>query len=298
MGSNSCLITIPSSAALADLTDTVEAWLSAHGWGVYDASAGTNARAYRAVCLDTVRYKYVVLDYNTAGKIILKVYESWNSSTHAGTNLGYNSDSASYCQQIDLTAGSLLYLFAHARWLAIESNLAGAIGSATGGQFTGCFEVTCDNPEDTPVAGYPCWVWVCFGITSGGSISFCRLRNGNTGSFAASPVSFISNGIFGGVYAGGQVIPNLTIYISTSNDWNGLPFAFNFIVGACGTAPMISEIRGRLFGLSSLSRNGAFMDSVTLLKDSNYILSASGALVNHWVIGKFGSSDLRCAIPK
>ena len=135
-------LVIGAGETASNVLSAVETFITAHGWSVHDASAGTNAKAYSAPNKDGSTYKYVVLDVNTAGYIIMKLYESWNATTHAGTNLATNSDSTSYCQQLDVTNGSTLYVGAHARWLWLLSNKSGTLGSSTGNSPTFIVELS------------------------------------------------------------------------------------------------------------------------------------------------------------
>jgi hypothetical protein len=201
LGPNSVRLDYPPSESLANLITAVENFLTSHGWSLWDADAGVNARAYRALNKDGLSYKYVVLDWNTAGYLFIKTYESWDETSHTGSNLCYLSDNTAYAQRINLTSGGSLCVFAQSSYLIIQSNNSGTIGSSTGNAWTGCIEVSRDNPNDTPDAGYPCYVWanawrmLCQGQYL---ISFPRLKNEYVGS-NASRYNFVSTEMgFGG----------------------------------------------------------------------------------------------------
>jgi hypothetical protein len=121
-------------------------------WELFDAAAGTNAVCYRSKTKDNT-YKYVVVDLNTAGVVLTKVYESWDATTHTGTNLAASSDTASYAQKA--TSGQTLHVFATDRWLALHGLTATDVGSA----LTGCFEISRDD-EAEPIGVYPRFAWL------------------------------------------------------------------------------------------------------------------------------------------
>jgi len=98
-GSNSAYITYTAGETIANIFPVVETYITAHGWSVWDSSAATNARCYRAPTADTAQYKYIVLDFNTTNQLYIKVWEAWNTTTHSGTNMAYQSDAAAQGQR-------------------------------------------------------------------------------------------------------------------------------------------------------------------------------------------------------
>lgn len=130
----------------------------AAGWTVYDAAAGTNAQCLRALNLDGSTYKYLVVDLNTANKMYGKVYQSWDAGAHTGTNLSYNSDSATLSAlKIDATNGGVLYIGASARGTVMNSFAGGIWGVNTTGVYSPiiCYERSRAAAWDTAGAGYP-----------------------------------------------------------------------------------------------------------------------------------------------
>lgn len=301
-GSNSVVVTYPTAAALADIMDTIETWLVAHGWALHDASAGTNARAYKALHPDGVSYGYIVLDYNTAGHMLCKIYESWNATTHAGTNLAYFSDNVVYAQHIDTTNGGSIYINAKNAWAYFQSQTpVEGIGSSTGNSGCGYFAVARDNPEDTPAAGYPAWVFISLNRLINDSTSPCsfpRTRDGSTGSSAAYTRVTTKLGA-GGYDISGNI---LQLYFSIpiyANVWSGKYFALTVSAGKIYSATNQPEMKGRIYGLKIVSRNqGGFPSSDIDIKiDANDFYSPTGTLTGHWILTEtvqFG----RMALPK
>lgn len=300
LGDNSVKITYPAAAALADIMDTTETWLLAHGWELYDSAAGTNARAYRALNKDGSTYKYIVLGYNTANRLMVKTYESWNAVTHVGTNLCYLSDdSGNYAQQIDLTNGAILYVFAQASYLIISSYLTSStvIGSPTGNSWCGCIEITRDNPEDTVAAGYPCWGWANGYLMMAQTFSvfsFPRARDGSVGASASYTAvgTLLGLGGYNGVSNPG---PLLQLAIpSATNIWANKNWALTVRVGKLAA----SEIKGRLFGLKVLTKTaGTFLDDINIKTAADGFYSPSGTPTAHWVLTE-SSAACRFAFPK
>lgn len=306
LGSNSCRIDYPVAATLANLMDTVETWITAHGWAVYDASAGTSAKAYRALNLDGSTYKYIVLDYSASGYIKMKVYESWNSGTHAGTNLAFQSDGANYCQRVNLSAGATLYLYAQAAYLLSTNVISGVVGSSTGNAFCGCVEVTRDNPEDTVAAGYPCFGWVNGYFIFAPVYCFIspRLRDGTTGANAGS-YNFVSTilGFSGFMGEAGSPASMYKYMPSFVNAWSAKNWALEMRVGKLmtdggytwSTSP---EIKGRLLGLKLITKStGTQGDAIQIKVDATGFPDPNGTLTDHWVLSE-GVNGGRFAVVK
>jgi hypothetical protein len=73
------------SAAAGGLISVLDTELVKHtNWSIFDAAAGTNAKVYR--CQDTVRgvLFYVYVDDNQANYAKVRVWETWNDTTHVG----------------------------------------------------------------------------------------------------------------------------------------------------------------------------------------------------------------------
>ncbi|MBF0629105.1 MAG: hypothetical protein HQL91_12885 [Magnetococcales bacterium] len=144
------------------------------GWSLHDGSAGTNAKTIKApLADDATKFKYVVLDANTAGYIQTKVYETWDATAHTGTNIAYNSNSPSASQQFSTTLAGTVHLFASARFLLLASLYNGIWGSSTATGPSGCLERTRVCPWDTVAAGWPPFAFTNLGnIATDGSGSY------------------------------------------------------------------------------------------------------------------------------
>jgi hypothetical protein len=293
LGPYSAKITYTAGESLANVMSAVDAWLTAHGWTLYDAAAGSNAKCYEAPNADGVTYKYIVLDFNTAGYILMKTYETWDVGAHSGTNMCYNSDNTAYAQRVDLAGGGDIYIFAAAQWCAIQTSISAGVGSSTGNAWCGCFEFTRDNPEDTGAGGYPCFVWTNGYLISAnitGVAAFPRIYFGNqTGinAFNGSMLSTALTGMLGMNQSLGQVMPT-AVYL-----WNNKNWALTLRIGSNGP-----DIRGRLYGLKMTTKNiGGFMDTMNIKVNADFFYDVAGTLQLHSILSET-TNNTRIAIPQ
>jgi len=117
----------------------------AAGWSVYDASAGTNKQAIRALNQDGTTYKYATVSFSSTTVLNTAVQESWNSGTHAATN-EVVAPSISW----NATNGGTLYIYATVKNFIIYS-YSGSVFQLFS---SWCFEIS----RDTIPSGYPCHV--------------------------------------------------------------------------------------------------------------------------------------------
>ncbi len=144
------------SAGCDKVNTTIDASVAVAGWTSHDASAGTNAVCLKAAVADNAsQYKYLVIDTNSDGYIHTKVYEDWNATTHAGTNLAYYSDQVSVAQRVNTATGGRIDISASIRHAFMFSLQGGVFGSSTGNYPSGVLERTRRSPWDTVANGYP-----------------------------------------------------------------------------------------------------------------------------------------------
>ncbi len=149
------------SASCDKVNTVIDASVTVAGWTLHDASAGTNAICLKAAVADNAsQYKYLVVDTNSAGYILLKGYEIWDAEGHSGTNLIYNSNTTSYAQRINTTLGGRLDISASVRHCFAFSYQNGAYGSSNGTAPCGILERTRRSPWDTVANGYPPFVFL------------------------------------------------------------------------------------------------------------------------------------------
>ena len=179
------------SASCNTATTTISAAYAVAGWSVYDASAGANAQVLRALNTDATTYRYLEINTNSAGYFLCKVWESWNSGTHAGTNLAYNSDATNHAQQLDVTNGGVLYIDASAHYAIFHSmkTTGNVWGDSSNHGGCGLIERTRLLPFDTTANNYPTAVFV--------SLSQMAASAGATSCWSPRVIDYGSNVLSG-----------------------------------------------------------------------------------------------------
>lgn len=133
----------------------------APGWATTDAAAGTVAFTHTPVVIrspysdDGTKYKNIYVSALSATSIGLRGYETWNSSTHVGTNphvLPVVSGKAS----CDLGAGYWLVISASASHLFVAVYPNSTFGNSPQTYFV--TEYGRDDPWNTVANGYPSWI--------------------------------------------------------------------------------------------------------------------------------------------
>lgn len=189
------------------------------GWTVHDASAGTNKQVLKAaVADDAAFYKYVMIDYNSAGYLQLHLYEDWNATTHAGSNQA-TAIATTGQQRITVGTAASIAIAATARYIAMQSVTAAGIGDSDVNSWTGVFERSRLAPWDTTANAYPPSLitrGTAFGVyTSGAMVGGAAPRFKNP--------------------AGGDYITTNAVLYPVVMGWNGIAAANQTPIGI-GTA--------------------------------------------------------------
>ncbi len=296
LGDNTWVVSYAMGAAVSDISTALGAVLTGAGWTVHDATAGTNAICYKAANLDGSTFKYVVVDLNTTGWMLMKVYEDWNATTHTGTNVCPHSTDVTigYQQALNLTTDKgLIYCFVNSTYMAfiIRQYTTAVLGNTVTCGITGCFEFGRDNPDDTVVAGYPIHCFVNTGIlgenatASNETVSLPRTRAGNTGVAQYGEVSTVfGKTLYTTPYLLKDMIPS-AVSLWSSKDW-----AISlYVQDGIPTAP---SVRGRMHGLKVFTQTRLnFMDRIQVPCDANLNYDPTGILTDHFIVpgGKQGS---------
>jgi len=82
LGPNSADFTYTAGETAATLITSIGSWVTSHGWTSHDAANNV----YKALCFDGVTYKYAQLFAPSTTSLFIRVYETWNATTHVGTN--------------------------------------------------------------------------------------------------------------------------------------------------------------------------------------------------------------------
>ena len=303
IGTNSWQLDYTTGTTQTQLATAIDAAITAGGWTVHDDSAidAGMGVCYTAPNVDTESAKYAVLDY-TGGALMIKLYETWNATTHTGTNLTTCSDQLVYAGKYVTTSPGQVFIFANPRWLALATRdpASGQLNNNPAWQgLHGVFEVARDNPEDTAAAGYPPVVWLHSHFlfsnpTAPSTLSACammpRTRSGATGNTA-----LVELGTLLGKPRSAFSIKTQAFVPTTTNTWNSKDWSLTLYASEPSQV-----VRGRLFGLKVFTYNKClFMDKASVVVDDDYFYNSSGVAEDHFVIicGSYGSAQGRVLIP-
>lgn len=287
LGNNSWVIAYAVGVFLSEIQSAVQAVMTSAGWTVHDALAGTNAVCYKAINADGATYKYVVFDFNTAGSMFLKVYETWNASNHTGTNICSRATDTTYQQALNLTTDKgLIYIFANSHYVAviIRQYSTAILGNNSVCGATGCFEFARDNPDDTTALGYPNFCFLNTGILGEGSaggyetVSIPRTRSGASGVNQYGEISTIwGKTLYSTPFRLNSFLPT-TVSMWSNKDW-----AVSLYVQDGTVAD--PSVRGRIEGLKAFTQSRLyFMDKIQVPCDALLNYDPNGTLTDHYVI--------------
>ncbi len=211
-------------------------------WILHDSAAGTNKRAYKALRSDSSTvYTYITIDYNTANSIIIDLHESWNATTHTGTNTTTPSATATDRQQrLSLTVGGNLYIGAGGKtindtdYLYLIGEYSGTYGnnnSVLSGNLVSNFARR--MTWDTDAAGAPTTINCIPGKTGAASIAFIPRYTtiGNT-SLTAVALAFQGEVPANSTAAMPAIVPTLR-QATTNNYFWVKPLATSAVNGFC-----------------------------------------------------------------
>lgn len=148
LGGNSCILKTAGVNA-TEVKELIVEWLCQHGWELWDTK--NTEQVLRAPYLSNEEeYKYISFSI-TSYRILIKLYESWNNSSHVGVN-GVESD-----ESLSIISGSSneIYIFATSRYICIKPYSVGAVSNtntlylhSSMNGFLGVYEIDCPfNPD-------------------------------------------------------------------------------------------------------------------------------------------------------
>ena len=150
-----------SATGLGAATCQVSATVGGASINTSSAGSGTHTMWTKAktvlkaaVVDDAAFYKYAMLDLFTAGFAQLHLYETWNETTHAGTNLA-TAIATTGQQRITVSTAASITMAVSARYIAMQSIIAAGLGDSDCNSWTGIFERSRLAPWDTTANAYP-----------------------------------------------------------------------------------------------------------------------------------------------
>lgn len=291
LGPNSCSIKVQDEGTNpVNILNALVDWLLQHGWEMHDNWA-SNKKVIRAINADGVTYKYVLLDYSVSyAYLAVNLYESWNATTHAGTNpAGTYRISGGQ----DAYAFSLI-VFATNRYFGFFNKNPITIG---GFQLIG--EHSRDNQNAQVLSYPPTYFTSSLGIVINANTSgfmFPRSSIGVAGSYHGyTYLSNVQSIFYYDRYRSGKG----PAFVLPSQYKDGNINAFSTIdLYAYFDNDGDNEHRGRVYGLKIGPMNfGTLMDKVKINCDSNGFSDPNGQEVDHYILVEPTYSDRRFAMP-
>lgn len=292
LGPNTNQISIAGELDSAAFLVALDAAIVAGGWIQHDI-ANPLYRVYKAINLDGITYKYASVSIDVyRQRFWLSCWESWNASTHVGTNESFTT-LGGYWQPYTFSNCEVV-VFASPRWLGFQTYIRNV--PALHPVFVQ--ETTRDHTQDTAAGGVPCFGWmtpantstvVPFGSGTATNIfSTPRNKAGNIGglsarrSFLALEVARICSASFtpNGVSVFGNGLASALANCSGDIWDTNARYAQTIRVGHG-----YSEMQGRMAGLKASRIPAAgLMNRVSVPVDSKFLFDSAGTPTDHWVL--------------
>lgn len=278
IGTNTFQITLDGETTATGVISSIDAVLTGNGWSLHDAYNQDTHRVYRNLCKDGVTFKYLGLFIDTANlKIYTTVYETWNNTTHAGTNEA-NTFNRSGVMSFTHTACDIIIMLSP-RWCILQTFIRN-----NPSPWSGIVECAREVAEDTPAAGYPPFAWVCsLFVTSNATgshsyFSFPRSRSGGYPVADGIQTPYIRLGSQTGL--SGQSLVADSIYT-----WDTSKRTVHSLRPTFGN----NEVHGKVFGLKACFNIGSPFNRVSMPVDTDFNFSSTGVDTEHWVLGNTAS---------
>jgi hypothetical protein len=295
IGSKTTQITISGETSSTNIISAIDAAIVNAGWIQYDVSL-SNLRVYRALNADNTSYKYFGLHIDPIKRLIgTTSWESWNLSTHTGTNEVWTANRG-FTMGYAMNSTDIIVM-ASSRWCIIQTYIRNSASF-----WSGVIELVREFPEDTTAANYPCWAWVNsqligndydvnLSVTTAGTFrnfSLPRTRTGLTGQAASFQTSLVTPfDCFG--YGGNMTSTNLGLSFGQAR-LGQVPEVYPWdttkkIVHTLRPRINLAETHGRMYGLKATAAQGyTAMNIASLPVDSDQFYSSSGVATDHWLL--------------
>ena len=287
LGPNSSMFAYAATDTVTDLMTALDTYITAHGWSLYDAAAPqgqTVGRVYRTLQDgSTSVYKYVGFAMSNTS-IQLKNYESWNATTHVGTNDGsYSGATSNHVIALNIGVASSVYLFVNPKWFAVRTRTNNLVLS----HMIGAFEIRKDYGEAESIPSN-IFMTTNYGLTYPYNnvlnvFGSCRSTTGGVGQAGSNNNSVVTalgvvsggstNAItFNAMLGTNYVIANSTLTMTACEMVNT-------------SVPTIQKLRGRILGLKIVSGSTYWndMDQIQVGLDSDYFQVPNGTATNHHI---------------
>ena len=261
------------------------------GWSLWDAAAGVRSVGVRALNYDGSTYKYVVVSHNNTTTLFVKLYESWNATTHVGVNLAVGSDITG--TTVNLALGGTLFISASARIITTLGVISGVYDATP----NSIIEHSRDEPWDTPALNIPPTayfststsnIFSTFG-NNGGSNAAAKPRVRNAGADTVGAGAFAMGMLPYASYNGSNAnaIHNTSPYTKVRDSLYNAVHAFCPItLSQAAAVGGEAQVFGKVFDMFVTTKSyGTSGDEVIFNGNSYFIMAAS-------------TSGVRLALPK
>ncbi|HIJ84110.1 MAG TPA: hypothetical protein HPQ00_07880 [Magnetococcales bacterium] len=174
------------------------------GWTVHDAAPGGDYQVLKAPWADNQGYKYAKVGslYDSSSSSYINIcigYESWDASTHTGSEMVYLSNMGLYAQRFNPNGPGTLYLFSSSRFMMLLGMTAsGSVGGSTYQGPSGLFEHTRCMSWCTAARNVGPWGWTNLAWTGSYDTGFCPVRTKKKASGLLESGCCIALGVPGG----------------------------------------------------------------------------------------------------
>lgn len=271
--------TLLSAACNKAASSIVNSYDSA-GWVMHDAAAGTNRVVLSSACADGSTTKYLIIEATTDGYLNFGSCESWNSSTHTGTNYNYGTMLPSSINIYFSSSAGVLYIS--------SSNRGVALSHKTTADIIATYIIVLEWERTSALmllaAGYPCWGGLgdLNSFTNNNTFNIPRIKNhAAAGDLVGSSalVTLLRLGAINGSTVGGSLYPRSVtdstyievadeFYAATTNSAGGYPIA------------VLGKALKKMFGLEA----GVDLDEIVV---NGFTFIRLGAISNYpalWVL--------------
>jgi hypothetical protein len=285
---NSKKITSLNEVSSDNLISAVDAAIVALGWTQYDfidldTYSPIETYVYRVLNADATTYKYWIIRWDTLRLVYYtSTCESWDISTNVPTNESWNSTGA-FQQGYDIKDG-FVFVSATSRHIMMQNFILNKPGL-----WSAVFEFERALPEDTAVAGNPCYAWTNSAMlgtpwgrtptaTSRVMFAFPRTPIGSTGAQAAKEYAPItSRGMFPPSYPQGNAANSFAMAMADPNmlhlgSFHNVVYGWNAAksIASPVSVDMIDRATpfGRIYNVGISKNQGNPLDTANVILDS------------------------------
>ncbi len=217
------------------------------GWTLHDASATATSQVLKAPYVDDgASFKFVEVEINSSKYLNLYAYETFNASTHEGTNKTTHSVTSQDHSQSLATYGGTVHILASPRFIAVVREVDSSWGTGHDYGISIIAEFSRTQPWNTIGSGYPSFAYIAAGYAISGDINavmFPRIKNTeNTDITGANARAYLAtegasgSGLMSGISSG----PNSKVYDNSGGKY--APFMPIFLMDKDQYSYRIGEI--------------------------------------------------------